>query len=373
MENIFLAVVTDDKEYGRSLSLAMLSVCRSFIIRIFTAEEFLRESRDFDLVLWDGEEVREAYGGRIIYLTEKSSEAVNNLSEKKFCVYKYSTAAGMVSSMFEIYEVLTGRRAVNLRRQDVRLFVFASFAGGTGCTTAAMSAAQEFCRFRGKRVFYISFEELESTGDFIQCDKGIKGSSVYLYELFNNIYKGTPENRSFGMKSPFLDKYVVRDHFGVESFSQNSGRNPLKELSNDEIHKFMASIIDSGRYDIIIIDLGSALCRSALKLLEMAEKICLIATYGKSTAKEQKYITHITAHLGAEIMDKILKVDNNWYEEAVTMGKDEKRVKANCAEKPIKISKCDCFTNDEGRIGIFLDKEFGSDISVLTEALVEPL
>ena len=80
MENIFIAIVTDDKEYGRSLSLGMLNVCRGFIIRIFTAEEFLTVKKEYDLVLWDGNEVSRVYGGRIIYLAEKPSEVAKNIA-----------------------------------------------------------------------------------------------------------------------------------------------------------------------------------------------------------------------------------------------------------------------------------------------------
>ena len=132
MENIFIAIVTDDKEYGRSLSLGMLNVCRGFIIRIFTAEEFLTVKKEYDLVLWDGNEVSRVYGGRIIYLAEKPSEVAKNIAEKRFCIYKYSTAAAIVAAVFEIYEALTGRRAVNLRKQDVRIFAFTSCRGGKG-------------------------------------------------------------------------------------------------------------------------------------------------------------------------------------------------------------------------------------------------
>ncbi|MBR6799736.1 MAG: hypothetical protein IKM63_06685, partial [Firmicutes bacterium] len=101
MENIFIAIVTDDKEYGRSLSLGMLNVCRGFIIRIFTAEEFLTVKKEYDLVLWDGNEVSRVYGGRIIYLAEKPSEVAKNIAEKRFCIYKYSTAAAIVAAVFD--------------------------------------------------------------------------------------------------------------------------------------------------------------------------------------------------------------------------------------------------------------------------------
>ena len=359
METIMIAIVTDDKEYGRSLSLGMLNICRGFIIRIFSAEEFLRENKPFDIVLWDGEEVREAYGGRIVYLAEKSSEALKSISDKSFCIYKYSPAACMVASIFEIYEVLTGRRAVNLKRQDVRLFAFSSFEGGAGSTTAALATAQELCRFSGKKVFYLSFEEIEAAEEYFINTPGIKGAAVYLYELFNREYGGAYLSKESLQHLPFLEGKVVRDDYGIETFAPSGGRNPMREVSPDELDKVMAAIIDSGRYDVVIIDLGQWLSKTALKCMTMAERICLISGAGGTSSRESKYICHIMSNCGEDTVNKIVRVSNMYAD------------KEN--DSNIKISKSTGFVREDGRIRIILEGAFGEDIKRLTEVLTEPI
>ncbi len=361
MDNIFIAIVTNDKEYGRSLSLSMLSVCRSLIIRIFNAEEFLSEERDYDIILWDGEEVREAYGGRIVYLAKKPSDVVKNTAAKRFCIYKYSTAASTVASVFEIYEVLTGRRAVNLKRQDVRLFAFSSYSGGAGCTMLAMAAAQEFCRFRGMRVLYLSFEELESAGEFMGFDSGIKGAAVYLYELFNNIYTGTCKDAGEQWRRPFLEGKIVKDDFGVETFAPAKGRNPLRDLNPDELQRFMASLIDSGRFDVIIMDLGQWLSNTAMKCLEMAEKICFITPASKTSPREKQYMNQIISCCGESMFNKIINISNN------PNGTEDH------PEDHFVISRCTSFEINGDHRKIFLEGEFGNNISALAEELSEPV
>lgn len=367
MDNLFLAIVTRDKEYGRSLSLAMLSVCRSFIIRIFSAEEFLEENRDYDIVLWDGEEVREAYGGRIVYLAEKPSEAIRNISQKRFCLYKYSSAACIVSAIFEIYKELTGRRAMNIKTQDVRLFAFASFAGGSGCTTIAMAIAQEFTRFYDKKVMYLSFEELDSAGEYMKHEQGIKGAEVYLYRLFNKMYPNhgdSEEEKSI----PFIEGHIVRDEHGVEAFAPSAARNPLREVRPDEINKLMVSLIDSGRYDVIIIDMGNWLSKTGLKCLQMTEKLCVVSTPESSQIKEHNYNSHLVACCGEEIMGKCIRVLNHKRKNSL----EKSGADSNFTEY-IDIRRCTGIMNDENHKTIILEGEFGNDISCLAEKLMEPM
>lgn len=374
MENIFVAIVTGDKEYGRSLSLGILSICRGFIIRIFTGGEFLEEDRDYDIVLWDGEEVSRVFGGRIVYLAEKPSDAVKNHGEKRFAIYKYSTASSTVASIFEIYEALTGRQAVNLRRQDVRLFAFSSCVGGAGCTTLAMSVAQELCRFQGKHVLYLSFEEMDSVGEYMGNDGGLQGVSVYLYELFNKIYTGRnnpgwPAGNSAEPPSgnPFLDRYMIRDDFGMEAFAPSAGRNPLRELNVGELNRFIASLIDSGRFDVIIMDIGQWLSRTGLKCMEMAEKICFVSGSNCKDARRNQYISHIVSNCGEEIPSKTVTVINRADQQP-----GESRSEGKSGESFLKVSSCRTFANEGGYRKIFLEGEFGKDISILTEKMTEP-
>ncbi len=358
MENIFIAIVTDNREYGRALSLAMLSICRSFIIKINDENEFFQEDKRYDLVLWDSKNKRMEYCENIVFLADKPSEAVKDFDKKYFSLYKYCPADCIVTSLFEIYEAITGRHAVNLKRQNVRMFTFVSCEGGCGCSTVAMSFAQELCRFQGKRVLYLSFEEIESTGKFIKCHSGIKGVGVYLYNLFKefNIKANPNDNTAY----PFLEAYMIKDDFGIEAFAPTYGKNPLRDLDSDELNVFMASLIDSGRFDVIVIDVGTCLSKAGIDCIDMAEKLCFINSGEEESIREEQYITYLMHRCGEDIIKKIVKVCNL-----------NEKTKEKVDDADLYISRYNNMTIEGSVKKLLLEGSFGHEINRLALKLTE--
>ena len=87
MENIKLAVITKDKDYGRALGLALVEVYKSFTVTLFQSVPIHSKLEEFDLVLKDFEkEDSEPF----IYLVEKPSMTEKNYEDKRFRLYKYS-------------------------------------------------------------------------------------------------------------------------------------------------------------------------------------------------------------------------------------------------------------------------------------------
>ena len=73
----------------------------------------------------------------------------------------------------------------------------------------------------------------------------------YLYHLFHKM-----AGEDVISEMPFLDGYVIRDEFGLETFAPTRGRNPLRELDPEEFSLFLDSLMQSGRYDTILLDAG---------------------------------------------------------------------------------------------------------------------
>ena len=384
MENLSLVIVTDDREYGRALGQALLQLCSGMMIRIFRKEEFFLRRREYensgesavflssaDMILWDGPEAEVSYGGRIILLTEKPSMAVSDHVEKRFCLYKYSQAQSIAAALFDIYSDLTGHHTVNVKRQQVRMLAFSSCCGGSGCTVAAMAAAQELCRFRGRRVLYLSFEETESTGDFMNVSPGVKGIGVYLYHLFKARDTGlrVPQGSGSEKNCPPVESYTIHDDFGVETFAPAAGRNPLRELSEVELDIFTASVIDSGRYDVIVMDIGSGLSAVDLACLGMAEKICFVNRSAGSTSREERYLQHLIFSCGESVIEKMIKVENMVSDDR----EEDHRDRADTAmlDTEVYLSRSSTFLQGGEIKRIFLDGRFGQDIKLLAEKLVE--
>ena len=102
MDNISIAIVSDDAEYNRALSRSLISVSRDLSVTAFGSMQFVSNwnrhrgrkpyYETFDIVLWAGEEIRDAYGDNILFLTDRESDEeidyTNNISERQLRKFK---------------------------------------------------------------------------------------------------------------------------------------------------------------------------------------------------------------------------------------------------------------------------------------------
>ena len=375
MEHITIALVSDDQAYGKALGLGLLHVCRSFLIRLFMPQQFLQDGRegDFDLVLWDGEIPENFTAGQenVIKLVEKPSMIKKDFRKKDFCLYRYSCAQAFVADLFELYGKLTGRRPVNVARQDVRIFAFTSWEGGAGCSTAAVSVGRELCRYHQKKVLYLSLEEVESTENFFSSYSGAKSMGRYLYHLFHDRTR-----QEQPPQLPFLDGYVIRDEFGLEAFAPTRGRNPLRELEPEEFFLFLESLMESGRYDTILLDVGSALSGLDLASIELAEKVCLIAAAQGSTFREAQYMQYLICRCSEAVLEKFVKVSNR-VAEVESLQKNAEAFPGG-GEDPILpcslfLGKSRYFSDEKKGKRLAEEGAFQSGIAALTDHLLDPL
>lgn len=71
--------------------------------------------------------------------------------------------------------------------------------------------------------------------------------------------------------------------------------------------------MDTGRYDIVVFDIGSSLDQNALCCCEMANHICLVAKEGGSRRKEERLVEYMTFLKGEKLAERMGKVFN-YYE-----------------------------------------------------------
>ena len=305
MENLKIAVVSPDEAYNRTFCMSLLHACRQIEPKAFTSKQFIIDWSDyngpgafydcFDLILWAGDEISEFYGDNIVYLTDRTSLTQMDYAAGKFAIYRYSPSGTIVAEIFDIYSHLTGRGFPLVKRDDVKLIAFASYCGGSGCTTAARSVAQELSRFYGKRILCISLEDVESAGGFLSVPDGIKSEGEFLYRLLGK-----------GCRS-FLESYLIKDDFGVCSFAPPKGKNPLGDLSAEDMKSMLAALMDSGRFDYVIADLSTNLTDASMVLMDTAERICVIAKTAEPGMRELSYMNQLTGGFGEKIREHIIR------------------------------------------------------------------
>lgn len=300
MENIKLALITEDQDYGRALGLALVEVYKNFTVTLYSSAPLHKELDDSDLILMDTNDYSVIQHNRI-QLVEKNSQTDKNYDEKRFRLYKYSNVRQLVGELLFIYTFLTGRKAVPVRNSNAKIIVFGAAEGGCGCTTAAIAFARELHRFHGKKVIYISLEEMESTLEYMKTFTSGKSISEYLYYLFNS-----NDSRHF----PFLESFLVMDDYGVEAFIPSPGRNVLKTLTPEEIQYFISAVLDTGNYDAVIIDASDNMDKSTLTCYEMANNVCFLTKQLHSGYKEERFLEYLSFFKGAELLDRMGKIVN---------------------------------------------------------------
>ena len=167
---------------------------------------------------------------------------------------------------------------------------------------------------------------------------------------------------------PPVESYTIHDDFGVEAFAPAAGRNPLRELSEDELDIFTASVIDSGRYDVIVMDIGTGLSAVDLACLGMAEKICLVSRSSGAVSREERYLQHLIFSCGESVMDRIIKVENMTADDRADIQRG--REDTAMIDTEAYLSRSSTFLQGGEIKRIFLDGRFGQDIKLLTEKLV---
>ena len=148
MENIKIALITKDRDYGKALGLALVDVYRNFTVTLFQSVPLHNELDKMDLVLIDND-VNIKINGKNIWLAEKQSQIYKDYEEKIFRLYKYSNVRNLAGELLFIYASLTGRKAIPVRNTNAKIVVFSCVEGGAGCTSAAISFAQVMSRYHG--------------------------------------------------------------------------------------------------------------------------------------------------------------------------------------------------------------------------------
>ena len=356
MEILNIAVVSSDEAYNKALCVSLVSACRQMEVTSFTSRQFVLEWASyqgngafydqFDLILWAGDEISDSYGDNIIYLTDRASLVNMDYEGRKFCIYKYSPAGSLAALIFDIYSHLTGRKVPLVKRDQVGIFAFASYCGGTGLTTLARSVCQELTRFYGKRILYLSLEDVDSTCSFLKTPEGVKSEGEFLYRLLGR------------EKMPFLEPYLVRDVFGVSSFAPPKGRNPLGELSKEDMQVLLSALMDSGLFDTLVADLSTCLTEASVAVMEPAERIIIVAGTTNPGMREQNYMKQLKGSLGQEAQRRIMRVENK-----VQGGNND--------AAGIRVRKTP--DGQEPDLSAPLEGEFGKDVSMLTAGLINML
>ena len=345
MKTINLCLLINEPEYSTALSISLLTNYKYFSIET-------DNNLPFDILLTDDMKLTEE---RAVFLTEDPTNERVDEEGKIFVLYKYQHI-GRISNILRLaYSVFANDEIMTEEIEKTNIVSICSSDGGVGCTSVALGISQELARFHGKQVLYLNLEEFESTAFYFpDANGGSNNISRFIYTL---LYSQNGENRS-----PI--GYLVKDGYGISTFRPAKGRNPLRDLNDNEFVKFMKQILKENVYTDLIVDCGNGVDESIISALSLSGHVFYVM--GKSTNSDRMKAYLRTVSNRGEALDKSIwsHVYNFYWEQ-----EKPENINQNDYETVIyKIRDAESsFERMNGQINISIDKDFGQGVRQIVE------
>ena len=251
MGKIDLILADSDAEYIELFKkfIRETDYINSFSVKSFTKpdilSQYLNENRYNHILLINPEIISDNLPVKkidtIIILTDTiSGEKIEDKYQNHPKIYKYQPLNKIISQILSLYNKNENE---NTSGKKTKVISFFSTTGGSGKTSTALNLAKVLTQ-RGKKVFYLNFESLNSSGIFLP----VSGS----YDFSKIIYYLKADNSEIESKLKELIKYDTNSK--IEYFEEAAHPQELAELTKEETELLINSIISAGNYDYLLID-----------------------------------------------------------------------------------------------------------------------
>ena len=266
--NIKLAIADENEEYIERL-LNVLKDYDDLSISAYTDKKNLKKAlseKNFDVLLFD----MSVYEGQvslgktslgIMLLDETEDIPVGYKDFPK--IKKYQRINKIYKRILELYADKCGNAGILSDQKRSKAIAFYSPIGGAGKTTVALATAARLA-LMGYKTFYLNLEDIASEAFYLP-QTGEKGISEMLSCLGADI--------NFQMKLQGLMQVRDENLFYLNHFDTP---NDLYELDSEEIEELVCSILKTGLFDYLLIDMGNSLDEKAVKIFEVADHVLII-------------------------------------------------------------------------------------------------
>jgi hypothetical protein len=242
------------------------------------------EGGAFDFVVADGAsaaEARRAHPSATVIALAEEDEAAPEGGGAVW-VHRFGRLSELASLIKLEYAEKTGRSRMraSFTNTKTRFVGCCGLAGGCGASAVAIGIGRELTAYRGKQAFYVSLEDVESDSLCVSAPPGRRNVCDFLYAML--------KERDVEMRR-FMESHIHRDSYGLERFLPSAGANDLARLGKDALERFFKTLCGSGRFDVIVLDMGNGLREGFEDVVAMCDSLVLVANKGcASTGKNAK-------------------------------------------------------------------------------------
>lgn len=322
MKKIRIVVADSNKQYMDSLAAFMRTSeeASKFIVNFFSntdrLNDYINQTETIDIVLIG----TELYDSELninphttVILLEDDQISDRDVDFKT--IYRYQRLNQLVSNILSIYyEENTLANELLVRSKQASVIAVYSPVGGSGKTTIATNFSKQLA-LTGSKVFYLNLETFNTTKLFFTSEEDNPSLQIFYY-----VKTATKQLSSKIESLKKYDPYSMVDYFDLEV----SGDEML-EITGVEVQKLINSIVETGSYDHIVVDLDSSLHeRNKTVLLECDQIIWPLKNNVQSFYKAHAFLNEEEKLIGKEniIKDKLLVIVNE-YEGRLQQGLEE--------------------------------------------------
>jgi cellulose biosynthesis protein BcsQ len=237
-------------------------------VKVFTKMEFVEKQMESDnspAVLLVSEELLltpASWPASLCVIRLSSSLAEGEIADSaEPSLYRFQPLQQLLTRLLAYYKEQHHEKAA-LSKKSTQVVSFFSAVGNSGKTMAAVHLAKELA-FRGKRVFYLNLESLNSVSQLLRGTDSQHFSQI--------LYYARTSPGLLGSKLELMKKLDPR--LGFNYLSPSSQLREAQEMSSEDTKLLIEAIITINHYDYIVVDLEASLQPRIATALSMSDYI----------------------------------------------------------------------------------------------------
>lgn len=289
MSLIKLMILDDDDEYSFNLCNSLThdfseTLLVNYCSNSYDIEDWIKKT-DPDIVLTCERcyaKIHELFRKTIIIL---SSGTGRSSTSEIPSIYKYKDVNKIAGDIIDCF-ISSGNIIKTTKESTSKVIAVFSASGGVGKTSIAVGISS-ICSLLGLAVFYLNLEQYQSTKLFYSCNAEYSLSEIIYYV----------KQRDKNLIPKLLAVRCQDSSTNVFYFKEANNPFEINELLPGDTEFLVNALSACGHYNIIVIDMDSALDNNSLEVFKAAAEVLYVIT-------DEEICLH-KAKIFAESLDKI--------------------------------------------------------------------
>ncbi len=279
--NISVAIADKDRDYTDRLR-EVLQQYNDLSIYVYTNAENLEDAivkKRFDVVLFDAD----LCDRRIAFTEAKLPICLYHDDCSNLGMYldtakisKYQRISNIYKEIVRLFADKAGISFGLDQSQNTKIIAVYSPLGGCGKTTIGLSIAAKAANL-GKQALFLNAEQLSSTN---QVNPFVEEGLTALLEAMED------RNVNFELKVKGLAKQGLQGMYYIEGFTKYVDYFAVKK---EDMISFLETIKKLGAYNVIVVDLSSAMDNIVSATMEVADSIVIVDKPGEVEIQKMEY------------------------------------------------------------------------------------